>query len=83
MDENVEFVQKEMAKHFVMRPKSIPDRHYEDMSTKKLIDKHSMLYDSFIKIHTKKGFAINMVAQDKLNLLLEYERELALRENNV
>ena len=57
------------------------DRAYQDKDTKELTKAHQKLWRSLVSC---KGFdvdmPINIVARDMLNLLLEYERELAFRE---
>ena len=48
----------------------VVDRQYEDMDEDELLEAHNILWRS-LYIETEG---------DKLNLLLEYERELAFRE---
>ena len=52
------------------------DRHYEEMDDDKLLNAHSKLWNS---LH-RDGTVANITKRDMLNLLLEYERELAFRE---
>jgi len=52
------------------------DRHYEDVDEDELTKAHSALWKS---LHYD-GDKENRVKKDMLNLLLEYERELAFRE---
>ena len=52
------------------------DRHYEQMDEDKLLKAHGVLWKA---IHHDED-KVNQVRKDMLNLLLEYERELAFRE---
>jgi len=59
----------------------VADRHYEDMDEDKLLEAHNVLWRSLISCKDMNpACPINIIARDKLNLLLEYERELAFRE---
>ena len=59
----------------------VVDRQYEDMDEGELLKAHNILWRSLISCKgLDADMPINIVARDKLNLLLEYERELAFRE---
>ena len=55
---------------------SIPDRHYQDKPVDELMKEHEFLYVSL----SSNMYGPDLVARDKLNILLEYARELTIRE---
>jgi len=66
----------ETMKSFMKGGNMVADRHYEDVPDEKLLKDHETLYRAITDLQGQ----VNIVVRDQVNLLLEYARELTIRE---